>query len=67
MGLPNDFYQWLNLILLAAISFFLKRLVGRQDATEKELGEIKTEVAILLDRDRRKRIDDYERNGDTLR
>ncbi len=71
MGLPSEFYQWLDLVLLAAISFFLKRLVSRQDSFEKEIGgrlrSLEQDVAVILDRDRRKRIEDYDREDKTIR
>lgn len=53
---------WVNFALVLVVSivgYFLKRLVGAVDTVEKEVQELKTKVAILLDRDREQRLNDY--------
>ncbi len=54
---------WINLVLLILVSiasYFLKRSLNELDQMEKQVQELKTKVSILLDRDRRKRLQDYE-------
>ncbi len=54
---------WINLVLLILVSiasYFLKRSLNELDSMEKQVQELKTKVSILLDRDRRKRLQDYE-------
>lgn len=59
-----DFYQWLILVLLSIIAYFLRSYKLEQDKFKetitKDIQELGKEVAILLDRDRRKRLTDYE-------
>jgi len=48
-------------VAFAIASFFLKRLANSIDVLERELQDLKEKVAILIDRDRRKRLEDYEK------
>lgn len=56
--------------LLGVVSYFLKRTIVVLDSVEEKIQKMEIRVAVLLDRDRRKRIRDYEqednRNNDQL-
>jgi len=59
-------YIWLQLVivsLLGIVSYFLKRTMDTLDRVEERTSKMETKVAILLDRDRRKRLEDYEQEG----
>lgn len=61
----NSLLEWLQLaavVLLGIVSYFLKRSLGKQDSMEEKIQALETRVAILLDRDRRRRLEDYERD-----
>lgn len=60
-----DFTTLLNPVLLALVIYFLKRTMDRLDAVEKSIsGEdgLSSKVAVLLDRDRNKRLTDYAKD-----
>lgn len=46
--------------ILGVITYFLKRVINQLDKMEEEVSELKIKVAIILDRDRRRRLQDYE-------
>jgi hypothetical protein len=53
----------INLVCTIVIAIFagiIKRGVNRYDALEDSVIKLNTKVAILIDRDRRKRVADYE-------
>ena len=55
--------QWLRagiLVLLGVVTYFLKRSLHRQDSMEKQIHSLETRIAVLLDRDRRRRLADYQ-------
>ena len=58
-----DWLQFISVVLLGVVSYFLKRSMDTIDDLEKRVASMETQVAILLDRDRRKRLEDYEREG----
>lgn len=63
MGTANLTGYWLqfaSVILLGIVSYFLKRCMDTIDDLEKRLGTMERRVAVLLDRDRRRRLEDYE-------
>lgn len=43
------------------VGFLVKRAIRNIDALETSHADLKTKVAILLDRDRRRRLEDYQR------
>lgn len=49
-----------SVVGLGIISYFLKRSVSELDSIKTEVAQLKTKVAILLDRDRQRRLADYE-------
>lgn len=60
---------WVNFALVLVISivaFFLKRLVSAVDKVEEEVQELKTRVAVLLDRDREQRLNDYKSSRESF-
>ena len=59
-----DWLQFVSVVMLGVVSYFLKRSMGTIDDLEKRVATMETRVAILLDRDRRRRLEDYEREGD---
>jgi heme/copper-type cytochrome/quinol oxidase subunit 2 len=46
--------------ILGVISYFVKRIIKQLDDMEEDVQELKIKVAIILDRDRRRRLQDYE-------
>lgn len=60
--------EWLSfasVVLLGVVSYFLKQRLSDQDKLQDTVQELKTKIAVLLDRDRRKRLRDYaEEEGD---
>ena len=53
--------QFLSITLLGVVSYFLKRAINDLDHLTDKVGELQVKVAILLDRDRRQRVEDYNR------
>jgi hypothetical protein len=59
----TTFSQIVRLIIVAilgVITFFLKRILGDLDNVRKEVEELKIKVAVILDRDRQHRLEDYD-------
>jgi hypothetical protein len=52
--------QWVGLTLLAIVGYFLKKVLSKIEELSDTVGELKTSVAVILDRDRRRRIRDYK-------
>jgi hypothetical protein len=50
--------------LLGIIGYFIRDIINKLGDFEDHVQELSTKVAILLDRDRRKRLQDYD-NGKT--
>ena len=50
--------------ILGVITYFLKRVIKQLDDVEETVKELEIKVAIILDRDRRRRLQDY--NGEIL-
>ncbi len=53
---------WINValvIVISVIGFFLKRLIDSVDKLETKVYSLDKSVGIILDRDRRQRIQDY--------
>ncbi len=48
--------------LLGIFSLFFRRLIRELDDAKKEIQELKTKVAVITDRDRMRRLEDYN-NG----
>jgi len=63
VSLAGDWLQFASVVLLGVVSYFLKRCMATIDDLEKRLGAMETRVAILLDRDRRRRLEDYEQES----
>lgn len=51
--------------LLGVVSYFLKRTIDVLDSVETKIQKMEIRIAVLLDRDRRKRISDYDKESDT--
>jgi len=64
VNVAGNWLQFVTVILLGVVSYFVKRSMVAMDDLEKRVGTMETKVAILLDRDRRKRLEDYERGAD---
>lgn len=58
---PLYYINFALLMLVGVVAYFLKRLVRELDDMEAKFVELNTKVAILIDRDRRKRLEDYEK------
>lgn len=59
----DTFSQVVQLVIvgiLGIITYFVKRIIKQLDDVEEDVEELKIKVAIILDRDRRRRIQDYE-------
>ena len=58
--------QFAGIIFVGIVSYFLKQRFSDQDELEKTVNKLDKRIAILLDRDRRKRLTDYreEEEGD---
>ena len=63
INVAGNWLQFVCVILLGVVSYFLKRCMVTMDGLEKRVSTMETKVAILLDRDRRKRLEDYERGS----
>lgn len=46
--------------ILGVITYFIKRIIKQLDDMEKTVKELEIKVAIILDRDRRRRLQDYD-------
>jgi hypothetical protein len=58
----DAFGQLVRLVVIAilgVISYFLKRVISSVDKLEDKVETLGTKVAVLIDRDRRKRLKDY--------
>lgn len=58
---------WINsalVLVVSIVAFFLKRVISSIDKMETKVQELDKTVGILLDRDRRTRIRDYQATGD---
>lgn len=53
--------QFLGIVLLGIISYFLKHSLDDLDTLEDKVQALEVDVAVLLDRDRRNRLAEYER------
>ncbi len=64
VGTSVGWLEFLSVTGLGIAAYFLKRSLDTQDDLQKEVNELKTEIktlkAVLLDRDRRRRISDYQ-------
>lgn len=60
-AVASDWLQLISIVLLGVVSYFLKRSMGTIDNLEKRVTTMETRVAVLLDRDRRRRLADYAR------
>jgi hypothetical protein len=59
----DNFRDWVvftALTLLGIVSYFLKRAIDTVDKMEEKLHSLELRIAVILDRDRRRRLDDYE-------
>jgi hypothetical protein len=54
-----DWLQFGSIVLLGIVSYFLKRCLVTIDKLETEVQDLKVKIAIMVDRDRRKRLADY--------
>ena len=63
VSLAGDWLQFASVVLLGLVSYFLKRSMVTIDDLEKRVAKMETSVAILIDRDRRKRLEDYEQEN----
>ena len=52
--------QFAGILLLGVVSYFLKQRLSDQDKLQDKVQNLTTKIAILLDRDRRKRLHDYD-------
>ena len=59
IGIAVEWLQFASIVLLGVVSYFLKRSLSTQDKLEGEVQELKTKIAVILDRDRRRRLADY--------
>lgn len=59
IGIALEWLRFASVVMVGIVAYFLKRSLGDQDDIKKELQELKTKVAVILDRDRRKRMEDY--------
>jgi cell division protein FtsB len=60
-----EWLEFASVVLLGIVSYFLKQRRGDQDKLQDQVQKLTTKIAVLLDRDRRKRIKDYdEEEGD---
>jgi len=64
VGLAADWLQFASVVLLGIVSYFLKRSMVTIDDLEKRVATMETRIAVLLDRDRRRRLEDYQQEGD---
>lgn len=62
-NVAGDWLQFASVVLLGVVSYFLKRSMVTIDDLEKRVAKMETSVAILIDRDRRKRLEDYEQEN----
>jgi len=63
LNVAGDWLQFASVVLLGLVSYFLKRSMVTIDDLEKRVAKMETSVAILIDRDRRKRLEDYEQEN----
>lgn len=62
MGTPLEplyYYNFALLILVALVAYLLRRLLRDFDELRKKTDKLECDVCILIDRDRRKRLQDY--------
>lgn len=52
-------------IIVTVVGFIVKGAIQQQASLQETVEGLKTKVAVLLDRDRRKRLTDYEKESDT--
>lgn len=61
----RDYLYTVSVVLLGFCSYFLKRSVGALETLQNEFHKLDKKVAVIVDRDRRKRLEDYDReNGE---
>ncbi len=63
LAIASDWLQFASTVLLAIGGYFLKRSLGHVDALEIEVQTLKEKIAVLLDRDRQRRLADYEQEN----
>lgn len=56
----SSILRYIILGLLGVVGFFLRGVLSNLGKLQTEVQELKTKIAIVLDRDRRKRLGDYE-------
>lgn len=60
----DDVLAWLMRFLIVGLlgiaAYFVRGILHTVSALEESVYDLKTKVAVILDRDRRKRIGDYE-------
>lgn len=59
VSLALGWLQFAGVVLLGVVAYFLKRSLIAQDALEQKVQTLETKIAVLLDRDRRRRLEDY--------
>jgi hypothetical protein len=59
VGVALEWLQFASIVLLGVVSYFLKRSLSTQDKLEEKVQKLETRIAVILDRDRRKRLTDY--------
>lgn len=68
MSAENYLLTVVNIVCTIVVSFasyLLQRAVRANDTLASDVQELKTKVAVLLDRDRRQRLEDYQREDAT--
>lgn len=64
MSAENILLTVVNIVctfVVGSVGFFVQRAIRANDELRQTVGRLETNVAILLDRDRRRRLEDYQR------
>ena len=64
MAVSIEPLYWVNfalVLVVGTVGYFLRRVVNSLDKLEEEVQALEVKVAVLIDRDRMQRLDDYEK------
>lgn len=57
--MDHNTFQWVGVTVLGILAYFLKKVLNNVEDLNTKVHELQTSVAVILDRDRRRRIKDY--------
>jgi hypothetical protein len=61
LELVHYIFSFITTAILGLVGYFLNRIMHELDEAQSEIQRLRERVAILLDRDRQRRLSDYER------